>query len=102
MAGSDGVEGMAPQEPELVAQVFLPSLAATSIRVVAYLRVGPVDEFSDAPMLGATGWLSKIPLRELVYADRWGQEPRDELVRQLSADAPMGIGPGASSSTEVK
>jgi len=39
---------------------------------VAYLCMGYVREFPDAPELQRAGWRERIPLSELVHLDRWG------------------------------
>jgi 5,6-dimethylbenzimidazole synthase len=38
---------------------------------VAYLCMGYVREFPDAPELQRAGWRQRIPLSELVHLDRW-------------------------------
>lgn len=40
---------------------------------VAYLCLGYVSEFLDQPELEAKGWRPRLPLRELVHGDTWGQ-----------------------------
>jgi 5,6-dimethylbenzimidazole synthase len=38
---------------------------------VAYLCMGYVSEFPDAPELQRAGWRRRLPLSELVHLDRW-------------------------------
>lgn len=45
---------------------------------VAYLCLGYVSEFLDQPELEAKGWRSRLPLVELVHANRWGEAFIDE------------------------
>ncbi|MBS3669514.1 5,6-dimethylbenzimidazole synthase [Vreelandella boliviensis] len=40
---------------------------------LAYLCLGYVSEFLDQPELEAQGWRSRLPLRDLVHGDKWGQ-----------------------------
>jgi len=52
---------------------------------VAYLCVGYVSEFTEAPDLERAGWRERLPLAELVFADHWGgvdEAVRAELARQ--------------------
>lgn len=50
-----------------------------SIRPVAYLCVGYVSHFFEKPELETAGWLPRMPLRDVVWFDRWqgrrGSEP---------------------------
>lgn len=39
---------------------------------VAYLTVGYPVEFASEPLLSEVGWRKRIPLGELVFAERWG------------------------------
>jgi len=41
---------------------------------VAYLCIGYVDELHEAPELALKGWRQRLPLDELVFADRWGNQ----------------------------
>ncbi len=43
-----------------------------AVVLVGYLCVGYPVEFDDRPMLEKVGWADRIPLRELVFEDRWG------------------------------
>lgn len=40
---------------------------------IAYLCLGYVSEFLDRPELEKAGWLSRLPLEDLVFHDAWGQ-----------------------------
>ncbi|MDN7133187.1 5,6-dimethylbenzimidazole synthase [Halomonas sp. MC140] len=44
---------------------------------VAYLCLGYVSEFLDQPELETKGWRSRLPLKELVHSDSWGQPLTD-------------------------
>jgi 5,6-dimethylbenzimidazole synthase len=50
---------------------------------VAYLCIGFVESFPDRPMLETAGWLPRLPLRAVVYQDRWGERPSAELSHAL-------------------
>ena len=47
----------------------------SNIVPVAYLCLGYVSHFYDQPELEAKGWLSRLPIDELVYVDQWAQRP---------------------------
>jgi 5,6-dimethylbenzimidazole synthase len=51
-----------------------------AVVLVCYLCVGYPVEFDDRPMLEKVGWAERIPLRELVFEDRWGHAS-DSLFR---------------------
>ena len=56
--------------PETLSEVLgLPD----SVVPVAYLCLGYVDFFRSSPELQQRGWDKRLPLEELVFADRWGQ-----------------------------
>ena len=40
---------------------------------IAYLCLGYVSEFLDKPELEKAGWLSRLPLEELVFHEAWGK-----------------------------
>lgn len=42
---------------------------------MAILCLGPVHAFYPAPMLELEGWTQGRPLAELLYQDRWGEQP---------------------------
>lgn len=44
-----------------------------NVLLPAYLCVGYPVEFEDRPLLETVGWAQRIPLRELVFEDRWGR-----------------------------
>ena len=39
---------------------------------IAYLCIGYVSHFDTQPALEKVGWLSRLPLEDLVYLDQWG------------------------------
>ncbi|MDF1635057.1 5,6-dimethylbenzimidazole synthase [Mycoplana sp. MJR14] len=43
------------------------------IEIVAWLCLGYVDRLYEEPELALKGWRQRLPLEELVFADRWGQ-----------------------------
>jgi 5,6-dimethylbenzimidazole synthase len=64
---------------------------------VAYLCMGTVDEFPERPLLETTGWLPRLPLREVVYFDRWAQTPPPDLLDVIGAPAEQAPPPAADS-----
>jgi len=48
------------------------------IKVVAYLCLGYVSEFATSPDLERNGWRARLPLKQLVYHERWGRKRNDE------------------------
>lgn len=54
---------------ELKAALGIPE----NIVPIAYLCLGYVSEFLDRPELEKAGWLSRLPLEDLVFHDAWGQ-----------------------------
>ncbi|MBI3602949.1 MAG: 5,6-dimethylbenzimidazole synthase, partial [Nitrospirae bacterium] len=46
--------------------------------VVAYLCLGYVSEFSPHPDLERAGWRARLPLEQLVYRERWGEQGKAE------------------------
>jgi len=56
---------------------------------IAYLCLGYVSHFCEAPELQTVGWLDRIPLESLVYFDQWAQQSDTEqepLLAQIAAD----------------
>lgn len=53
--------------------------------IVAYLCVGYVSEFKETPDLERAGWRERVPLADLVFADRWGAS--DAGLRAALAEA---------------
>jgi 5,6-dimethylbenzimidazole synthase len=57
------------------------------VQIVAYLCVGYVSHFLDRPELETAGWRKRLPLVDLVHADRWGtpldEEAENSLVKEL-------------------
>jgi 5,6-dimethylbenzimidazole synthase len=43
------------------------------VSIVAWLCLGHVDALHDQPELQAKGWGERLPLADLIFADRWGQ-----------------------------
>lgn len=75
-------------DPEAVkACLGIPS----QVVLVGYLCLGYPVEFTQRPMLEQVGWESRIPLREVVYAEHW-QQPwdRPENLAAVSS-APSGV-----------
>lgn len=58
---------------------------------VAYLCIGYVSQFPVQPDLEQIGWRARLPLRDLVFADRWGQAPGHDLAAKLEADSREGL-----------
>ncbi len=44
---------------------------------VAYLCLGHVDTLYEEPELQARGWATRLPLADLIFAERWGQTEPD-------------------------
>ncbi|TCU39887.1 5,6-dimethylbenzimidazole synthase [Rhizobium azibense] len=44
------------------------------IEIVAWLCVGYVDQLYTAPELAVKGWRQRLPLKDLVFCDRWGSQ----------------------------
>jgi 5,6-dimethylbenzimidazole synthase len=44
-----------------------------AVLLVGYLCVGYPVEFDERPVLETVGWRDRLPLRELVFEDAWGQ-----------------------------
>lgn len=54
---------------------------------IAYLCVGYVSEFLDQPELERRGWSSRLPLKDLIYYDQWGQQGVNQsLTEQIEQD----------------
>ncbi len=52
---------------------------------VAYLCVGYPETFPEEPMLQSTGWRSRTPLPELVFANRWAEPCPESLLEPSQA-----------------
>lgn len=52
---------------------------------VAYLCLGFVTGFPDQPELEQAGWRARLPLRNLVFAERWDESPGAALVSAFEA-----------------
>lgn len=44
------------------------------IEPIGLLSVGYTDQFQEQPVLETTGWAKRLPLEELIYTDKWGQQ----------------------------
>lgn len=54
---------------------------------IAYLCVGYVSEFLEQPELERRGWSSRLPLKDLIYYDQWGEQGEGEaLTLQIERD----------------
>ena len=53
---------------------------------VAYLCLGYVASFAARPSLEIDGWLPRVPLPELVFAERWGGGLSTGFYQQLQAE----------------
>ncbi|MEE9240266.1 MAG: 5,6-dimethylbenzimidazole synthase [bacterium] len=42
---------------------------------VAYLCVGYPEKFSDTPLLESVGWRKRLPLQDVIFAERFGRRP---------------------------
>jgi len=47
---------------------------------IAYLCIGHVTHFKQNPELEEKGWLTRIPLEELVHYDTWGDKKSNEKI----------------------
>jgi 5,6-dimethylbenzimidazole synthase len=72
--------------------ILEPHVLRTILRIpdrilpVAYLCVGFVESFPEQPTFEAAGWLPRIPLKNLVFHDQWGDPPNSKLLCALEAD----------------
>lgn len=64
------------------------------ITIVAYLCLGHVTHFPDAPDLERLGWGKRLPLEKLVFFDRWEGEPAKgrERISEPIREIPEEIG----------
>ncbi|MGE3806719.1 MAG: 5,6-dimethylbenzimidazole synthase [Gemmataceae bacterium] len=67
-----GVGWVSILDPDKIAALFA---FPDGVRLVAYLCVGYPVEFRARPMLEEAGWKERLPLEDLVFAERWGQRP---------------------------
>ncbi|HEY2288969.1 MAG TPA: 5,6-dimethylbenzimidazole synthase, partial [Streptosporangiaceae bacterium] len=85
-------------ERELAAALELPA----RLKVVAYLCVGHVEEFPEAPELALAGWARQRPLAWAVHQGEWGRrglpggEPASLLADTLAAIGPPDEAAGAA------
>ena len=52
------------------------------VKVVAYLCMGYVKEFSLNPDLEKAGWRKRLPLEELVHYETWGQKSGNGMLKK--------------------
>jgi len=58
-----------------------------NITPIAYLCVGYVSHFHAKPELETAGWLPRLPIKDLVYFDQWGQcDDQQPLMTHLQRD----------------
>ncbi|QFU02360.1 5,6-dimethylbenzimidazole synthase [Halomonas sp. THAF5a] len=56
---------------------------------LAYLCLGYVDDFLDAPELARAGWRQRLPLADRVHGSGWRTPPADaDIIRAVDALAP--------------
>ncbi len=60
----------------------------SNVTPVAYLCVGFVNFFFRNPELETVGWQSRLPVKDVIFIDRWGQalQESDGLNEELSRD----------------
>jgi 5,6-dimethylbenzimidazole synthase len=63
---------------------------------LAYLCLGYVSEFLAAPELQSVGWRERLPLAEVIHANRWGQPFRKDEGRRKKDDGNQNQGEGVS------
>lgn len=56
----------------------------SEVSVIGYLCVGYPVEFPERPTLETAGWLPRLPLKEVVFGNRWNQPPAPELSSVLA------------------
>ncbi|KJR42832.1 cob(II)yrinic acid a,c-diamide reductase [Candidatus Magnetoovum chiemensis] len=49
------------------------------VKPIAYLCLGYVTNFPDAPELETIGWLPRVKLEQLVYSEKWGNDCKSHL-----------------------
>jgi 5,6-dimethylbenzimidazole synthase len=82
--------------------IFAPDALRSALMIpehivpVAYLCVGWVEEFPDRPTLESSGWLPRLELSSVVFANRWNQQPDAEFAQELAATRPSGDEAGAA------
>jgi nicotinate-nucleotide--dimethylbenzimidazole phosphoribosyltransferase len=81
-----GVGWVSILHPDRVRAVFgIPA----HVLVIAYLTVGWPVVLPAEPMLQAVGWRSRLPLRELVFRDRWNSPADDGPLGEREPGAPV-------------
>ena len=48
---------------------------------VAYLCLGHTEEFHEKPMLESAGWADRLPLRDLIFYNKWKGNPKSFSVQ---------------------
>lgn len=56
---------------------------------IAYLCIGYVSHFHDRPEFERSGWLPRLPIAELLFYDRWGQDDQAREIRLTTLLAAM-------------
>lgn len=51
------------------------------VLLIAYLCLGYPVEFRDRPMLEELGWEKRLPLKELIFEDQWGQRREETTTK---------------------
>jgi nicotinate-nucleotide--dimethylbenzimidazole phosphoribosyltransferase len=64
------------------------------VELVAFLTLGYPVEFAREPLLSQVGWRQRLPLREVVFEERWGQAP--EGAPESNAALPSAPEPAAT------
>jgi 5,6-dimethylbenzimidazole synthase len=47
------------------------------VELVAYLCVGYPESFLEWPLLETVGWRHRLPLRDVIFEERFGSQPAD-------------------------
>ena len=67
------------------------------ITPIAYLCVGYVSHFKDKPELETAGWLPRMPIKDVLYFDSWGQrDDQQALVAHLQREEVLAVACGAN------
>ncbi|HEY2222774.1 5,6-dimethylbenzimidazole synthase [Actinomycetospora sp.] len=71
------------------------------LEIVAYLCLGHVSEFADAPELESAGWARRRPLEWAVHEDTWGNhDGADALDAAVEACASLDVAAGEAAARE--
>lgn len=75
-----GVGWVSILEPKVIQELLsIPE----HVVVVGYMCIGYPVEFAERPLLETAGWLSRLPLSEMVFSNRWNGAPGKELAGAL-------------------